>query len=268
MNSRNAIKARIGKLLNLAESGSGAAQGEIENALRFAESLMHRHNLDRAECEDRGIKTGDTPIGRAGFWFGTSRDSKWETALAWLVCSAVGTVQWYGHGVSVRRTDHGTLADHDDTKRYRSCYLYGPRDDCETARSMFDDLRLTIAAMARLKWGGCYRGSGRSYAEGFVDGLENQMNERRSRRPASENAIVLRSTELIKSDARAWLEREYGATIRTTPYRGCTRDDQCAWSGGHADGREHTIGARRGTRLAGERVAALPGRTEGGRDDA
>jgi len=58
------VKDTIRKLLNLAEN-DGAADGEIDNALRFARRLMHQHHLSE---EDIDRSDPDSKAAREDLW--------------------------------------------------------------------------------------------------------------------------------------------------------------------------------------------------------
>lgn len=177
------IREKIRKLLALAND-EGAMKGEIDNALRFARMLMQQHNLTEEQIRaDERPKTAHeaAAVAEATEYVQSthagqgSRLTAWEDTLARAVCSLIGTVQRYaGVTLSERRTPEGVLIFNPHTGqpvRAAGIVFYGPAEDVEAAKAMMHEWSLTIVAMARMKYGGALRGSGRSYCEGFAGEL-------------------------------------------------------------------------------------------------
>ena len=97
--TKDEIKARIRALLNTA-SNDASTEGEIDNAMRFAQRLMHRHHLTEDECLDDGNiheKAADQDwemdTGRAAV--NSSMFRAWELALGLWVAKFVGGVKHF-----------------------------------------------------------------------------------------------------------------------------------------------------------------------------
>lgn len=165
------IKSRVRKLLNLANDQS-AAEGEIENALRYARALMDQHHLDEADLDE---EVREERMAQMIATCGGSKMSAWESALAHAIVKVIG-FGWY------------------------------------VGKEMFEEVGKTIATMARLKWGGVYRGPGRSYCEGFAYELLNRVSrEIREQRTSECKALVHQKANL----ARTWLREEAGVRLRS-----------------------------------------------------
>jgi hypothetical protein len=183
----NKAKDKIRKLLNLAED-AGAMKGEIDNAMRFARTLMLQHNLSEEEVRaDAAAKSPHeiaaaveaTEFAREALAGQGSRLSTWETTLGHAVMDLVGTVKWYLTGaMSERRTPEGVLIFNPHTGQpvQAACVVfYGPAEDVAAAKALMYEWSLTIVGLARLKFGGALRGAGRAYAEGFATALEQKV---------------------------------------------------------------------------------------------
>lgn len=249
--NRDRIKSRITKLLGLA-ADNAAAEGEIENAMRFAAKLMLEHNIERAELAQEGAAAKEEfDIGSV--WTTAYTTSAWELALCQLIYQAVGTVQGYGSGGFYPKTESGMVLFRDGkpitTKRQLRSF-YGPAADVAVAVEMFNVLRQTIATMAVARHGSCIRGEGREYALGFVCGMRSTLQKQENEAPARTRDLVLRSTALVKEESAAWLGEAHGVRLTTNTssrYAG-TDTTSRAYQTGHTDGRKHGIqrgGAKR-----------------------
>lgn len=148
------ILNRLRALDRTAQNGA-STDAEKHNAIRMMQSLMLRHNLSR---EDISAKDNIDAVQftRIACAVNGSRSCNWEKALANFVTSQVlPSTQWFAS-----KNGHRTLF-----------WFYGPLFDVRNAISLFQELLVTIAAAAKLQFGGYTRGSGASYAEGYVRGL-------------------------------------------------------------------------------------------------
>ena len=136
--------------------------------------------------------------------------------------------------------------------------FYGIDDEVELACDLFQELRVTIAAMARLRWGGVYKGDGREYCEGFVTGLfsktrENATEAERIAQTAGGTALMVieRRGALIEAKQAAadkWLGVKLGkgrSRGGATHYNGEARGE------GRSDGAKHNTSAGRTLKIGG-----------------
>ena len=249
--THDTIRAKVRKLLNLAEGSTH--DGEIENALRFAQQLMDEHQLSRAQILDDDPDSAEAIHGeqmaREAAEAGGANLSGWEGVLAMAVCQAVGSVQCYRDRSRNGRTAEG-LFDGDprtgEPTRRGVVQFFGIAEDVALAVELFTDTRKTIATMARLKFGGVYRGPGRSYCEGFASALNRQAEQQTEERIAQCTAIIL-ATE---SKALAWLKETHDVKIGASggSQRGgrhfCDANDE-----GKADGQRCGFSANRRAKL-------------------
>lgn len=259
--STDAIKARVRALLNLAENDA-ATEGEIDNAVRFARRLMDAHHLSEDDCKnDPHAKAADEERGEMAqeYAMGTGRHvCSWENRLCQFVSKLVGSVDAYiCDGQAPLRTAAGALVFDDDGKqimRGQVCF-YGLKDEAKLATEIYADLVSTIAAMARLKFGGALRGSGREYGDGFISGLYSKLSDAKKAdeiSSAGSRALVVRSAEIAlrkKEDARHWLKKDRGIKLRSARSSYSTFSDEHAYAAGKEDGRRANVAVNRQKRI-------------------
>lgn len=192
MSERERMLARIAKLMRFSQEN--ATEGEVENALRMAQELMEAHAISQAELIHASGGSGGIRRNAVACDLGRGC-ATWEAILA----SAVATVV-PGVGGYIKRWEfkHG-----DRWRRSAECVWYGPVDLVEIASGLYIELRIKIERMARAKWGGAFRGEGRSYAEGFAASLALKAERQRQASAAAEqiHAIVLQAGK----ENDAWL---------------------------------------------------------------
>jgi hypothetical protein len=256
-------KATIRKLLNLANDES-AAKGEIENAMRFAARLMEQHQLsddDLSEVDSLLFDLERAEMLQQSQQLGGAKVSAWEQHAASFVCKLVGGVEHYADEPVVVRNPAG-IVQLDDNGRplMRSViWFYGIAEDVEIARQVFAEVIVTIAAMARLKWGGVYRGDGREYCEGFVDGLHTQLRDdavetRRIAQQAGGTALLaMESRQAIvekkRTLAQNWLRNTCGVKLSSRSFGGASYCNDNARQDGHRDGERHAPNSERRRKL-------------------
>jgi len=225
------ILHRLRSLDNTAKNHA-STEGEKRNALRMMQNLMLRHNLSRGDI------VGDDDVDRVAFTrvacpVNGMRAYTWEKDLAaYLTKEIFPLIGWY-FGRKWKQT---------------LFWFYGPREDVENCLLLFRELLVTIAASAHLQYGGYSRGSGASYAEGYVRGLPRERD--RVSEPGvtaeavvSETALIHARTLAMKRAARNWLALE--CEIELTMGSGAGRDgyDPQAAAHGRQDGAKHDLTA-------------------------
>lgn len=258
------IKDRIRKLLNLA-ADDGAAEGEIDNALRAARRLMLDHQLseDDVTQPEEDWRTpdeiaADTEYGTAKSWGDAASAPTWKGTLASAVAKFVGTVQVYRDNTQQCRLPSGIVRF--DGRSVTGWVFYGPADDCQFAVELHAELMLTCAASAKLKYGGgLVSGAGRDYCDGFAAGLYEKMQDAEKAieheravnlvAPASDQKActalaVVRATDIIEAKrdyAKDWLKKEKGISLGKASRRGRSIRDRGAYSAGRSDGRSQSM---------------------------
>lgn len=241
--NRDAVKSKIRKLLGLANDPN-AAEGEIENALRFSERLMAQHQIDQGELDQHEARPAKSMMANDRAWLKSSRAAFWQGQLSMVVCRAVGTVQTYQDYNEAKLGPGGTVAFNEngepDLTKYAGFRFYGPAADVSLAVEMFAALSETISAMGVLRYGSCVRGSGRNYCEGFVSGLRDSLMQQQAGRDSHSKALVLARTDVVKREATKWLQEEHGIkTYSKSSGGGASSYDGKAFGSGAADGRAH-----------------------------
>lgn len=239
--SIDAVKIRIRKLLNLAENDA-AADGEIDNALRFARKLMLEHNIEEGDVRSVEEVAMDEEYGKSGASTLTSKLSQWEKTLSTAITELVGTVKHYSENYpSPRRTSLGIA---DGAKHAKKIVFYGPLTDAADAAALFYEWSETILAMAKLRYNGAFRGDGREYCEGFAQELWSKVRkiiaeDRQLVGPDCTALVVSRAKDVMlakRGKAEDWLSStgmSLGAARRSS---GRSHYNPNARSEGRADG--------------------------------
>lgn len=241
------------KAIDNTAKNQASTEAERENALRMMQALMLRHNLSRADlATEEGIES--ILYTRQACPVNGSKALSWEKDLAsYLTQHIFPMTQWFSS-----RKGHRTLF-----------FFYGPRNDVENAIQLFRELMITIATAAKLIYGGYARGSGASYAEGYVSSLPRESTSTATNPPASnpqnnspqsnsqpsgENSdathsqtqsnnreLVQHRSLLVQRCAKDWLFLECGIRLVTT-YR-TARDfrDGAAEKLGKTHGAQHRV---------------------------
>ncbi len=220
------ILERLRKLDRTA-SNSASTEGEKHNALRMMQTLMLRHNLSRDDIVDEG-NVENVQFTRRACPVNGRRACRWEKNLADYVTEEIlPTTQWF-------------VA----TKGYRTLFwFYGPRADVQNAIALFREMLLTIATSAHLLFRGHTRGSGASYAEGYVQGLPRSSSptQTHSNQVLSEQTLIRTRTLVLHSAADSWLDFECNIRLVTTRGYGRDQFDEAAASRGRIHGSKHEI---------------------------
>ena len=215
------IVERIKKMRKVA-ANAAATEGEIENAMRMAATMMLQHNIADEDLQDELDNQGSA-FGQISVLVNGLRRVAWEGQLAMYIAELFGNVFCYN--------DHGG-------HRGRISF-YGPIDSVEQAAELFRELLIEIATLARLKYGGYAKGRGASYAEGFVAELRAILRGVNHAPAIIESSRMLR--ERLESDARVWLKNECEVTLVTRSSSGRAGYDPKAAAEGRADGRNRNV---------------------------
>jgi hypothetical protein len=223
------ILRRLRALDNTAKNDA-STEGEKQNALRMMQALLFQHNLSREDLSTDN-KSDHLQFSRLSCVLNGSRACLWEVALANYLCEEIfPLVQYYRSRV----------------KKRTIFQFYGPRHDTLNAIELFRELLLTIAAAAQLRFRGYAKGSGASYAEGYVKGLPR--NQSQSAQPtdspeiaASKQLIASRSL-IVHRQANDWLFAECGIELAVASRVGRTQDDPNAKELGKQHGATHQVG--------------------------
>jgi hypothetical protein len=220
------ILNRLRKLDRTASNGA-STEAEKHNALRMMQSLMLRHNLTRDDIEDEG-NVENVQFARIACPVNGRRACAWEKNLATYVTEyIIPTTQWF-----IAPRGSRTLF-----------WFYGPRADVQNAIALFREMLLTIATSAHLQFRGHTRGSGASYAEGYVEGLPRSTaeSEPHPEQILSEQALIRSRTLILHSAANHWLDFECNIQLMRSSGSGRGQFDEAAASQGRLHGSKHEI---------------------------
>lgn len=241
------------RALDSTASNDASTEGEKRNAIRMMQSMMLTHNLTREDLQENE-PSRSACYTRMACPLNGKRACTWEASLAWYVTSEVfPAVQFY----QARKSNRSLF------------WFYGGIDDVENCIALFRELLVTIAASAKLQYGGYSRGSGASYAEGYVEGLprvsELEVGDSKSTGSSDEDiegdggkrcARVRQSQQLrllenrnltLKKSARRWLARECDIHLSSGGRSGRHSHDASAQNAGRKDGAKQSI-AKHGRR--------------------
>ncbi len=263
MSDLDKIKERIRALLATAENDA-STDGEVNNAMRFADALMRRHNLQRSDveaCDDGTFDINKVSYDRRSVTLVGQRRTSWEMSLARLITQFVGTCKWYYNSNAYRREPNGNCIDSDLHGKLigATVTFYGPEEDVRLCCELFRDMGLQIAHNGKVKFGGYARGDGAAYCEGFVSGLrevnrrvERDQLEDKTSSPG-ERALILANRQLttqLKQRAVSWLRDDVGLELVSGQGLGGSQTGSSAARGeGVRDGRATKMSRNRATRI-------------------
>ncbi|QDV22145.1 DUF2786 domain-containing protein [Aureliella helgolandensis] len=216
------------RALDRTASNGGSTEGEKHNALRMMQNLMLRHNLSREDIVDQD-NVEHVQFTRIACPVNGRRACNWEKHLAAYVTDHIfPTTQWF-----IAASGHRTLF-----------WFYGPVADVKNTIALFRELLLTIATAAQLQFGGHSRGSGASYAEGYVEGLPRKA-VKDSQVPSSQqqqnSALIQARTLTLHTTALEWLALECNIRLTTVRRAGRSQRDPNAEKRGKRDGSTHEV---------------------------
>lgn len=261
--SLNIDRARdtIAKLLNLAKNDA-ATEGEVNNAIRFARKLMLEHNLSEKDIVEENAATIEEQIARAevvehtAWGVAEGKKAGWEGQLAVWVTKFVPGVHVHYGSKQIKRVNGIAVMKDGRPVEANPLVFYGLHDDVLFAKQTFEEMAVVIASMARLKFGGVFRGPGKDYCVGFVRGLYEQIRQADREQLASDStALAVRRDALVKvkeDKCLAHRQAKLGRKVRSFGYvtqRSGVRDDG-AYSEGRADGSKASVAGRQ-QRLGG-----------------
>lgn len=231
------IMRRLRALDNTAQN-TGSTEGEKRNALRMMQSLMLTHNLSREDIVDED-NVESVHFARMACPLNGKRAYTWEKMLAFYLTQEIFPhVQWYM-----------------STKGHRTLFwFYGPLSDVENIIALFRELLLTIASAAKLQYGSYVRGSGASYAEGYVSGLPTNAETEEAtpnESVVSNRALIHARTLAVHGAAKEWLANECNTRLTSGSGRGRHQHDEHAAQRGKKHGAKHQI-------QGGQRRKGLP----------
>jgi hypothetical protein len=259
------VKSNIRAMLNLAND-SAASEGEINNAMRFVKKLMEEHQLsdaDLTEVDDVLLNLERAEMASQKIYFNGAKLSEWESSAAGFACALVGGVKYYVTGRVPYRVN-GILQHFPDgvaMKRPQVAF-YGIAEDVEIARQIFAELTLTIASMAKLKWGGVFRKDGREYCEGFVSGLwskyheDNNSQKKLAQQSTGTALVAIENRGLVVNKkqelATKYLEEGLGIKLKgSISFSGNKQYSSEARQEGRSDGSKHNASVERRRKLGG-----------------
>ena len=253
------IKSKVGKMLALA-SDQSASQGEIENAVAMATSMMAKYNLTREDVDN----TKENPIENVKYGtrtaYGLSKKTfVWESQLAMFVAKFVATVKVYRDSkLHLNRKGIFVVTDEKGNSVYSRAFIfYGADDDCEIAVALFDELKKAIQMSAIIRFNSWAKGDGGAYCEGFVSGLKEthlKEVEKLKNTDTQTTALILQSeqTQLaIVQGAEQWLAKEQGVKLYKGQGSTGASGSGYARNEGKADGSSYGLNKPTATRKIG-----------------
>lgn len=255
------IAKKVKNLLAIAKDDH-ASDAEIQNAMNHAHRLMGEYHLteddlshepqdDYANVDNANFTRQKSYIGRKAYL--------WESTLAHFVCDFVGIPFYITNQPEIARKNGIVLLDEKGKPRQGKAYVfYGIAEDAIIAADLYDELRLLISTMAVARWASVYKGEGAVYSQGFVAGLNSQLEESRfiglNTTKDSPTTLILihRRDDLIeykKKKANNYLNKELGIKLVSGQGKPGASGSHAAYSEGQADGSKTSISAARSKKL-------------------
>lgn len=173
--------ARIQKLLTLSKAGRGATEGEAESAMRMAQEIALKNNLDIAQIEAAGASQEGSPVERVKEEFKGRAMYKWQTQLAKYVAESnfcyhiVQTKERYIEGHEGK--DGWVHGRYQTTK---TNLFIGRKGNVITAQLMYQYLTQTIEDLVPIQSNAQRLSrSAMSWKEGCADRLCERLAKRR-----------------------------------------------------------------------------------------
>jgi hypothetical protein len=230
------IKSRIAKMLATA-SNDASTPAEKSTAMQMASALMRRYNIEREDVEDSKSRENYGTTSIDSLW---SRMTPWESSLAAFVSAYIVKGSWCVSGKEgSSRRNFGTVGQ-------ATIKFVGLGEDHGMAAATFNQLRDSLMKQCNAKWGTPVRGSGRSYAVGFVSGLFQtaraaEQAEKLLIDTQVEVSRALIRTNMLKTQAEKWYLAETGSRV-TSSARRLSGIESGAYRQGVNDGKQHTQG--------------------------
>lgn len=247
------IIGRIRKLFAIA-ADKGATSHESQSAINMANSLMDKFHLSE---EDIGESVDSASIGMARFhaYVGPAVYT-WESMLGGFI-SEFTHVPVYIDARKNRAVSATGSLRYKQGKPWdgKSFVFYGVAEDAIIAAMLYESLHDMISANAVLRYGKAYKGNGALYAQGFVDGLHDQlMNARAANAKLSDESpltLIIQREGIIRRKqemAKEWLRRQGETLINRAHSRGASGDLHAYAKGVH-DGKQTNVSADRRKKL-------------------
>ena len=200
MQDRKKFLDKVTKLLAMAKD-KAANETEAATALRQAESLMRKHDINFAEVEANTLKSDDLQRAETE----EARNSKWVWNMAWAAAYLTSTLP---------------------TKRRGNIQFCGTRLDCEVALLYFDYLIGAGDRLAR-NYNGCIREqvnfgvSLRSQRNAFKMGLAQSISGRALKIKREREAEIRSASESSGKDLVVMKDKmikaQFGLVYRAAP---------------------------------------------------
>lgn len=237
------IKNRIAKMLAIA-SNDASTPGEKSNAMQMASALMRRYNLERDDIEDINKNENYNSADVNALW---ARMTPWESSLAAFVSAYVVKGSW------VVASKEGSTHRNYGTVGQAKMTFVGLGQDPDIAVATFNQLRDSLLQQCQVKYGSPVRGSGRSYAVGFVDGLYKtaraaELEDQKNIEVKAEVSRALIRTDMLKTQAKDWYLAETDMKIKSSARR-LTGLESNAYKHGVRDGQQQN--ASKGSVVSG-----------------
>lgn len=259
--SKERIANKVRKLMAIAGDGS-ASEAEIQNAMNHANRLIGEHHLTKDdlnhEPQDDYDKVDSAEFNDFRTYVG-KKQYAWEHRLAMFVSRFVGVSVYADWKIRIVRGPDGFARFCEKTGEPlygKSFVYYGVAEDSAIAVDLFNELRQLIATLAVARWGSVFRGDGEAYSEGFVTGLNTQLEKanRIEQQGTDSTALVLshRRRDLIRykqDKARDWLKAERGIKLRAGTNKTGSAGSWEARSEGVRDGKSADVSAARRRKL-------------------
>lgn len=243
----DAVKDRLRKLFAIADNDA-ASQGEIDNALAIASSIMRANAITREDVteDERGVNTSKVEYGKRTVKTLYKSLTKWESYLANFITEFVPGCGHYRSKVA-KHTPFGRCTGSESV-----IVFYGPEQDVQLCEEIWHEVILFVQSAARLRYGTALaRGEAAAYAEGFGRGLweanKKDLEKLEDQSRSDCNALIVVNRSLaIKDGGKDWLKEKHGVRLSKGNRITSQQDkNRYAYNQGRSDGAGYKPGAKK-----------------------
>jgi len=233
---REAILEKLKNLLNRTAK-NGASEAEVETAMKMAQKLMEKHQIDLSEVtatakagEMGVVERAAAPVAKVDVWMRT---------VASCVCEITNTKCYIAR--NYKRDDSGNLARTKQTGRPTlvfEVFFYGLPSEVDAAVMLYFEYLIVFRSMARYSLGQKWTQAHFHYMQGFGMGILDQLREESAEAAKARTNNV---TAMIRTKDAAMTEfaMTKGLVSRKKSKLRKTEETSAAYHAGRSDGRQY-----------------------------
>lgn len=249
------IRKQMATILAKAED-AGSSDAEKQVMMDKFIELSTKYQIDRkditVEETTERIDVSGITYGRSPVFMKNKSKHEWQKAIMRFLCDFFPSVQWYMDTSEHQITNPEGEAPNLFMKEWgKPFWFYGPVDDSIAAAKMFYDIEQVVIACCLKQYSSVSKQDGRSYCEGFVQGMAARAADAKKRIEGEmKHEIILindKALTLIQERSRDELAEKFGVKLQTR--RGSARrvtSNPHARMKGYEDGKKFSPEQRKG----------------------